>query len=179
MSHEGMVRLLIEGEQACFRRTEFERAFVSYDVMPPLFADRCLRKVLGHDIEYQLTGIHVLHPIRFAEVTLHTYTGERVGWVLKDVAYVIDATTPTPPANVESFQPENQPFLGFPSMPAQMRLLHTDEVVVSQITSSHKRDFGWLPHAQFDRNPIVYSRPNMVSGYIDLDRSPKDLMVCG
>jgi hypothetical protein len=178
MSDEGMIRLLIEGEQACFRRIEFEKAFVSYDVMPPLFADRCLRKVLGHDMEYQLTGIHVLHPVRFAKVTLHTYSGERVGWVVKDVAYVIEAASPTPPTDVESFEPENQPFLGFPSMPAQMRLLHKDEIVTSQITSRHKQDLGWLPYAQVDRDPIVYCRPNMVAGYIDLNRSSKELMVC-
>jgi hypothetical protein len=94
------------------------------------------------------------------------------------VAYVIEAASPTPPTDVESFEPENQPFLGFPSMPAQMRLLHKDEIVTSQITSRHKQDLGWLPYAQVDRDPIVYCRPNMVAGYIDLNRSSKELMVC-
>lgn len=178
MSDRRLIRLLVEGEQACFRRHEFTQALVSYDVLPPLFATKTLQNVLGRRFRYQLSGLHVLRPIRFSKKVLAHPSGDRLAWVLVDVAYVIEAVACPMGASNADPSIELASFLGLPSMPAALRLLDADEPVVSQMTTSGSIDLGWLPYARESKGSTTFCRLTMVDGCIDLDRSAEELMLC-
>jgi len=113
------IRLLVEGEYACFTRPEMKAERVSYDVMTPSAARGILEAIHWKPaIRWVIDRIHVLKEIRFdsirrnevegkvpretieqaidgKEVDLHQYASEqrqqRASLVLRDVAYVIEA----------------------------------------------------------------------------------------
>jgi CRISPR-associated protein Cas5d len=173
-----MVRLLVEGERACFRRHEFTEALVSYDVLPPLFAIKTLENVLGRRSQYQLLGLRVLRPIRFSKEVLAHPSGDRLAWVLLDVAYVIEAVATAMGSSGIDPSIELASFLGLPSMPAAMRLLDPDEPVISKMTTSGDINLGWLPYTRERKGLTTFCRLTMINGWIDLDRSPEELMLC-
>ena len=113
------IRLLIEGDYACFTRPEMKAERVSYDVMTPSAARGILEAIHWKPaIRWVVDRLHVLKEIRFdsirrnevegkvpsrtveqamkgKEVDLHQYASEerqqRSSLVLRDVAYVIEA----------------------------------------------------------------------------------------
>jgi CRISPR-associated protein Cas5d len=178
MSEGRLIRLLVEGERACFRRSEFTAALVSYDVLPPLFAIKTLENVLGWQFQYQPLRLHVLRPIRFTKEVLAHPSGDRLAWVLLDVAYVIEALAHPLDANGADPSIEFASFLGLPSMPAAMRLLASDEPIISEMARSGSIDLGWLPYRRATKGLTTFCRLTMLNGLIDLDRSTEDLMLC-
>ncbi len=113
------IRLLVQGDYACFTRPEMKAERVSYDVMTPSAARGILEAIHWKPaIKWVVDRIHVLNDIRFTsvrrnevegkipsrtvaeamkgrEVDLHQYASkerqQRASLVLRDVAYVIDA----------------------------------------------------------------------------------------
>lgn len=178
MSEGGLIRLLVEGERACFRRSEFTAALVSYDVLPPLFAIKLLENVLGRQFQYQPLRLHVLRPIRFTKEVLAHPRGDRLAWVLLDVAYVIEALAHTSDSNGTDPSTQSASFLGLPSMPAAMRIMASDEPIISEMTRSGSIDLGWLPYRRTIKGLTTFCRLTMLNGLIDLNRSAEDLMLC-
>jgi len=178
MSEGRLIRLLVEGERACFRRSEFTAALVSYDVLPPLSAIKTLENVLGRQFQYQPLRLHVLRPIRFSKEVLAHPSGARLAWVLLDVAYVIEALAR--PLGSGGADPSIGfgSFLGLPSMPAATRLLAPDEPIISEMTRSGSIDLGWLPYCRATKGLTTFCRLAMLNGLIDLNRSAEELMLC-
>ncbi len=114
------IRLLIQGERACFTRPEMKVERVSYDALTPSAARGILEAIHWKPaIRWTIDRIHVLNPIRFesirrnevgskispASVTKAMKAGtpdglanhvdedrqQRAATILRDVAYVIEA----------------------------------------------------------------------------------------
>lgn len=114
------VKLLVRGEHALFTRPEMKVERVSYDVMTPSAARGLIEAIYWKPaIRWVIDRIHVLHPIRFADIRrnevgkkipegnmrsalkkgtlegLHLFTGDdrqqRASLVLVDPAYLIEA----------------------------------------------------------------------------------------
>lgn len=86
-------KLRIWGERACFRRPEFRRDLVSYDVITPLAAVRVFEAVHASPaIEWAVERIDVLGPIRSEWVEENTAAGptHRIR-LLRDVSYLVSA----------------------------------------------------------------------------------------
>ena len=83
------LRILIEGDVACFRRPEFASDLVTYDVMPPTVASRLIGACLP-GWTARTTHVRVLKPIARRWQTMRTARGIKRCHVLEDVAYVLD-----------------------------------------------------------------------------------------
>ncbi len=103
-----LLRLKVQGENACFTRPEMKVERVSYDVMTPSAARGVLESILWKPaIRWHIEEIHVLKPIRWESVrrnevgsvmssrTSHLYVEDqrqqRAALLLRDVAYTIHA----------------------------------------------------------------------------------------
>jgi len=114
------VKLLVEGDYACFTRPEMKVERVSYDVMTPSAARGILEAIYWKpQIAWVIESIRVLKPIRFTNVRrnevasaipIRNVTGamkagrghlaqyieedrqQRAGMVLRDVSYIIEAS---------------------------------------------------------------------------------------
>lgn len=114
------IKLLVEGERACFSRPEFKVERVSYDVITPSAARGLLEAIHWKPaIRWIVTAIHVLKPIRFQSIrrnevgdkisvgairkamnsrriddlylSVEASRQQRASTILVDVAYVIEA----------------------------------------------------------------------------------------
>lgn len=72
------IKLLVEGERACFSRPEFKVERVSYDVMTPSAARGVLEAIHWKPaIRWIVTALHVLKPIRFQSIRRNE-VGEKI-----------------------------------------------------------------------------------------------------
>lgn len=113
------IKVEVWGDHALFTRPEMKVERMSYDVITPSAARGLIEAIYWHPgIRYQIDRIHVLNPIRFANIRRneikskasasavltaatkgsalpHLYAGEeivqRASLVLRDVRYVIEA----------------------------------------------------------------------------------------
>lgn len=113
------IKLRVWGERACFTRPEMKVERVSYDVMTPSAARGILEAIYWKpEIQWIVTGIHVLNPVRFENVRRNEISSkahipnkvikegsgvvcvyadnekerqQRSSLILKDVDYVIEA----------------------------------------------------------------------------------------
>lgn len=113
------IKIHVWGEYACFTRPEMKVERVSYDVITPSAARGIIEAIYWKpEIEWQVTRMHVLNPIRFTSLrrnevaskipaasvsrTMKTGNGslgiyveddrqQRAATVLRDVSYVIEA----------------------------------------------------------------------------------------
>lgn len=114
------IKLLVEGERACFTRPEMKVERVSYDVMTPSAARGILEAIhWKHAIRWIVSAIHVLKPIKFQSIrrnevgdkipvgavrkamnsggiaelylSVEDSRQQRASTILVDVAYVIEA----------------------------------------------------------------------------------------
>lgn len=145
-------RFHVGGQAACFRRPEFVEDFISYDVMPPFVAKRMLNALYRPDgVEWMISYIEVLNPIRFKPDRISGARRERRAVVLDEVAYVIAADLRADPAadvdhhallNAAVFH-NSTIHLGLASFPGTIRLLKEDEHTEALLTPV-MHDLGWM-----------------------------------
>jgi CRISPR-associated protein Cas5d len=158
-------RLHIWGNRACFRRPEFRRDFVSYDVITPLAAVRIFEAVHASPaISWAVERIDVLNPFRFdwtEEEGSAGRTGRRVR-LLRDVSYVVTArfalTASAGPQDnaakhAQMFRRKARqgrtarpPHLGLTQFPAHLALIEeaSDKVACQDAELRGTADLGWL-----------------------------------
>jgi len=194
------IRLQISGDFACFTRPEMKVERVSYDVITPSAARGILEAIYWKpQIRWVIDRIHVLKPIRFTNIrrnevgskastpTVAAMKGEtvtpigilieeerqqRAATLLRDVAYVIEASIdvydyrfekngPEMPPNeaagkhLNKFQTRarrgqcfHQPCLGNREFPARFTLIEpTDPIPPTELPPEQlNKELGWMLH---------------------------------
>src|SRR3990167_4400922 len=115
MIHKEIVRIKVEGEFACFTRPDLKVERMTYPCMTPSAARGVLDCILWKpEFVWHVQRIHVLKPVKFASVKRNEinskqgdepiivdeldargkpkYRAQRNSIVLKDVAYIIEAS---------------------------------------------------------------------------------------
>ena len=182
------VRLKVWGERACFTRQEMKGERVSYDVLTPSAARGILEAIHWKPaICWVVERIHVLNPIRFesirrnelanklsektaksamkgkcrVETFIEDNRQQRVTYLLRDVAYVIEArfemTSKAGPEDntgqhrdmflrrAARGQNYHQPYLGCREFAAAYEPIE-DDADLPRSSHSAERDLGWMLH---------------------------------
>ena len=87
-------QLHIWGDRACFRRPEFRRDLVSYDVITPMAAVRIFEAIhASSSIVWSVERIEILSPIRFEWADNNGEIGEPGNRIrlLRNVSYLVTA----------------------------------------------------------------------------------------
>jgi CRISPR-associated protein Cas5d len=205
------IRLKVWGDYACFTRPEMKVERVSYDVMTPSAARGVLEAIYWKPaIRWIVERIRVLNPIRFDTIRRNEVAGklplskvtaamrdgakavetfvdedrqQRAALVLRDVAYIIEATfdfTGEEDRNTAKHkdmferravkgQCFHRPYLGCREFPAMF------EPVEGPILAPHdslkgERDLGFMLHdIDFSNNMTPrFFRPTMTDGVIEV-----------
>jgi len=163
---------LIRGDRACFRRPEFAEDFVTYDVMPPMVAQRVMEAAFPSTSgSWHVRSITVLNPIRLCWQTLVTARGSRRALILTDVAYVVEAQA-RGGWDMESFSGTDASVpahLGLADFPASLAIVAKGDYS-SNLAGSGAVDLGWMLHSTSPGRRNRFFRAVMVNGKLDLEQ---------
>ena len=158
-------QLHIWGDRACFRRPEFRRDLVSYDVITPMAAVRIFEAIhASSSIAWSVERIEVLSPIRFEWADKTSEAGEPGNRIrlLRNVSYLVTARfaltdsarlDDTAAKHAQMFKRKARqgrttrpPHLGLTQFPARFALVEdvSDVANGGEVELRGTIDLGWL-----------------------------------
>ncbi|MBB5715953.1 CRISPR-associated protein Cas5 [Sphingomonas aerophila] len=189
--------LEVKGERACFRRPEFKRDLISYDVMPPAAASRFLSLLYSAaGIGWLVDQITIAAEIKLGWGDLAARGGREGGpaWLIQQPRYGIAARMAALDATDEGDlehhaalftqavlggESKMRPFLGLPECAATFNLMPTGQPIQPySALIGVERDLGWLPYDSGIpvRSAVRYYRGIVRDGVLDVPQSPPELL---